>query len=281
MLNLSSTINEESGFCFGVIYAVQLAEDYLSQNDHLYCLGALVHNDMELQRLKSLGLRIIDRRQLQALKNEVVMIRAHGEAPATYRQARRNGLTLIDASCPVILKLQHRIKRAYEAGETVLIFGNRDHAEVIGLVGQTEGKAIVVDESDLGQLPELPPRVSLFCQTTQRPKAFYRLKKLLENRGIQVDMQDTVCRQVADRNNRLKVFAGSFDKIVFVAGAASSNGKMLFRTCKTVNPNSYFVSSTYDLKPDWFEPYDKVGICGATSTPMWLMEEIQTRLQSY
>lgn len=278
--NLNVTIDKSSGFCFGVVYAIDMAEDILDKEDYLYCLGDIVHNDEEVERLKLKGLRIIDHEQLYQLKNEKILIRAHGEAPSTYELALNNNLTLIDASCPVVLKLQNRVKNSYDDDKQILIFGKHGHAEVIGLQGQTDGNAIVFQ--DLAELDEvnLPNKFTLYSQTTKSVDRFYQIKEELLNRGYEVEANDTICRQVSNRYSELENFVINYDKIIFVSGKKSSNGKVLYEVCKKYNPNSYFVSSVGELNESWLSPNDKVGICGATSTPMWLMEDVKTKLES-
>lgn len=276
--NLTVTIDKASGFCFGVVYAIDMAEDILDNEDYLYCLGDIVHNDEEVKRLTDKGLRIIDHEQLQTLHNEKVLIRAHGEAPSTYKLALENQLTLIDASCPVVLKLQNRIKNSHDDDEQILIFGKHGHAEVVGLQGQTDGKAIVFQ--DIAELDDadLPAKFTLYSQTTKSTDKFYQIKDELLSRGYEVKANDTICRQVSNRYGDLEKFVVNFDSIVFVSGKKSSNGKVLYDVCKKYNTNSHFISNTEEIDFSWFSPGDKVGICGATSTPMWLMEEVKTFL---
>jgi 4-hydroxy-3-methylbut-2-enyl diphosphate reductase len=278
--DLAVTIDKASGFCFGVVYAIEMAEDILSHEDYLYCLGDIVHNDEEVKRLTDKGLRIIEHEQLINLRNEKVLIRAHGEAPSTYELALNNNLTLIDASCPVVLKLQNRIKNSHDDDEQILIFGKHGHAEVIGLQGQTGGKAIVFQ--DLAELDavELPKKFTLYSQTTKSTDKFYHIKSELLNRGYDVKANDTICRQVSSRYEDLEKFVVNFNKIIFVSGKKSSNGKVLYDVCKKYNPDAYFISNVEELDLSWFNPMDKVGICGATSTPMWLMEEVKAKLES-
>lgn len=278
---LKVTIDKDSGFCFGVIYAIDMAEDILQEDGYLYCLGDIVHNDEEVERLKSLGLRIINHDQLKDLHNEKVLIRAHGEAPETYRTALENNITLIDASCPVVLKLQNRIKTSYDNKEKILIFGKHGHAEVIGLQGQTNNEALVFqDLADLDNV-ELPKNITLYSQTTKSMEKFYQIKDELTARGYELNANDTICRQVSNRDKDLPAFVVNFDKIVFVSGVKSSNGKVLYEVCRKHNPNTYFVSSTAELQSSMFAPGDTVGIAGATSTPMWLMEDVKAVLESF
>ncbi|MES2427771.1 MAG: 4-hydroxy-3-methylbut-2-enyl diphosphate reductase [Bacteroidota bacterium] len=278
---LKVTIDKDSGFCFGVIYAIDMAEDILAEDGYLYCLGDIVHNDEEVERLKARGLRIIDHDEFRTLHNEKVLIRAHGEAPDTYRTALANNITLIDASCPVVLKLQNRIKTSFDAKEKILIFGKHGHAEVVGLEGQTNNEALVFQ--DIAELDnvELPKKITLYSQTTKSMEKFYQVKAELIARGYELNANDTICRQVSNRDKDLPVFAKSFDKIVFVSGVKSSNGKVLFEVCRKHNPDTYFVSSTSELKESMFSPGDTIGIAGATSTPMWLMEEVKAELEKF
>jgi 4-hydroxy-3-methylbut-2-enyl diphosphate reductase len=279
--NLDITIDNDSGFCFGVVYAIDMAEEILEEDGYLYCLGDIVHNDEEVSRLKLKGLKIISHDDLLDIRNEKVLIRAHGEAPETYRLALENNITLIDASCPVVLKLQNRIKNTYDSKEKVLIFGKHGHAEVIGLQGQTNNEALVFqDISELDNV-DLPKKFTLYSQTTKSTDKFYEIKDELIKRGYDIKANDTICRQVSNRYDDLRKFVIDYDKIVFVSGKKSSNGKVLFEVCKQFNPNTYFVSSEEELTVEMFNPADKVGICGATSTPMWLMERVKAALHEY
>jgi len=279
--NLQVTIDQDSGFCFGVVYAIDMAEEILAEDGYLYCLGDIVHNDEEVERLKAKGLRIIEHDYLKNLHNEKVLIRAHGEAPDTYRTALENNITLIDASCPVVLKLQNRIKTSHDSNEKILIFGKHGHAEVIGLQGQTNNEALVFQ--DIAELDnvELPQNITLYSQTTKSMDKFYNVKDELLARGYNLKANDTICRQVSNRDKDLPKFATKFDKIVFVSGRKSSNGKVLYEVCLRNNPNTYFISSSSELDKTLFSPGDKVGIAGATSTPMWLMQEVKAELESF
>ena len=276
--NLQVNIDKSSGFCFGVVYAIEMAEDILDNEGYLYCLGDIVHNDEEVERLTNRGLKIIDHDFLKDLKNEKVLIRAHGEAPSTYQLALENNLTLIDASCPVVLKLQNRIKNSHDDEEQILIFGKHGHAEVIGLQGQTDGKAIVFQ--DLAELDgvELPSKFTLYSQTTKSVDKFYHIKDQLLSRGYEVKANDTICRQVSNRYEELENFVSHYDKIVFVSGKKSSNGKALYEVCKANNPSSYFISDEEEIDKNWIKNAESIGICGATSTPMWLMEKVAEKL---
>ncbi|MGE9516415.1 MAG: 4-hydroxy-3-methylbut-2-enyl diphosphate reductase [Solitalea-like symbiont of Tyrophagus putrescentiae] len=279
-LNLQVEIDERSGFCFGVVYAINMAEEILQTDKHLYCLGDIVHNDEEIYRLQNLGLEIIDHEQLKNIKNKKVLIRAHGEPPETYKIALDNNIALIDASCPVVLKLQNRIKQSSLNQETIIIYGKPGHAEVIGLKGQTHSNAIVIqDIEDLNNIT-LPENITLYSQTTQNTDGLYKIKDALVQLGYKLNFKDTICNQVSSRRH-LEDFTKKFNKIVFVAGKKSSNGKVLFNLCKKNNINSIFVSQSKDLDMDFFESNDTVGICGATSTPMWLMLEIKNKLLTF
>ncbi len=279
--NLNVAIDQSSGFCFGVVYAIDMAEDILEEDGYLYCLGDIVHNDEEVSRLKEKGLRIIDNNDLKTLTNEKVLIRAHGEAPETYRVALANNITLIDASCPVVLKLQNRIKTTHDTKEKVLIFGKHGHAEVIALQGQTNNEALVFQ--DLAELEgvDLPKAFTLYSQTTKSTDKFYAIRDELVSRGHEVKMNDTICRQVSNRDKELPNFVKRFDKIVFVSGKKSSNGKVLYEVCKKHNPATYFISKPTELEKAMFDKGDKIGICGATSTPMWLMEQVKGVLETF
>lgn len=279
--NLKVSIDQDSGFCFGVVYAIDMAEEILAEDGYLYCLGDIVHNDEEVARLVEKGLRIITHEDLRKIKNEKVLIRAHGEAPETYRTALANNIILIDASCPVVLKLQNRIKNSHDSKEKVLIFGKHGHAEVIGLQGQTNDEAIVFQ--DIAELEDvdLPDKFTLYSQTTKSTAKFYQIKEELITRGYDIKANDTICRQVSNRDEELRKFVKNFDHIVFVSGKKSSNGKVLFEVCRQHNPNTYFVSNEGELTKEMFNPGDNVGICGATSTPMWLMAQVKKALEAF
>ncbi|UPL49695.1 4-hydroxy-3-methylbut-2-enyl diphosphate reductase [Hymenobacter sublimis] len=287
---MNVTIDKNSGYCFGVEFAIQMAEDELGQQETLYCLGDIVHNRMEVERLHALGLRIIDREQLEELHNAKVLIRAHGEPPETYELALRNNIELIDASCPVVLKLQNRVKHAFDAttrqNGQVVIYGQPGHAEVIGLTGQTRNEAIIVmTEQDLDQVDFSRP-VTLFSQTTKSTAGFYHMKEVIERRisaaggSLEAfDANDSICRQVSNREPALAKFAVQHDVIIFVSGRKSSNGKALFSVVNKTNPRSYFVENEQELDEEWFLGAESVGICGATSTPMWLMQRVKDRIE--
>lgn len=280
-LNLKIDIDKNSGFCFGVVYAIEMAEEILEDQDYLFCLGDIVHNDEEVRRLEKKGLKIIDHAQLQNLKSEKVLIRAHGEPPSTYKIALDNDLELIDASCPVVLKLQNRIRTAYDKSEKIYIYGKHGHAEVLGLRGQTQNEAVVFQDLDELDLDKLPKKMTLFSQTTKSVHKFHELTSTLTERGIELTANDTICRQVSNRDEELRSFALNYDVIIFVSGTKSSNGKVLYNVCREKNPNSYFVSNVDQLDKSWFLEASQIGICGATSTPMWLMEEVRDKILAY
>ncbi|WP_187263805.1 4-hydroxy-3-methylbut-2-enyl diphosphate reductase [Pontibacter beigongshangensis] len=281
MKSLHVTIDSNSGFCFGVVYAIQMAEEILEEQGYLYCLGDIVHNDEEVERLQQQGLRIINHATLRELRNETVLIRAHGEPPETYQTALANNLTIIDASCPVVLKLQNRIKSSYDKNEKIYIYGKHGHAEVMGLLGQTNNNAVVFESIDELLQHDLPAQVTLYSQTTKSTDNFYKVKQVMEEQGVEVTANDTICRQVSNRDKDLRKFAAQFDKVIFVSGTKSSNGKVLYQVCKDTNPETRFVSKVEELQPEWFATGDTVGICGATSTPLWLMEEVRDALEGF
>ncbi|MFY0592999.1 4-hydroxy-3-methylbut-2-enyl diphosphate reductase [Roseivirga sp.] len=285
-------IDENSGYCFGVEFAIQMAEDEMVDSQ-LYCLGDIVHNSMEVKRLNKKGLQIIDREELKNLKDAKVLIRAHGEPPETYQMALENNIELIDASCPVVLKLQNRVKLAHDKMNRVdgqiVIYGKPGHAEVIGLTGQTNNKAIVVMEDEDLDMIDFSKPVTLFSQTTKSTKGFYRIRDMMEARAkatnssieeLDFTANDSICRQVSNREPQLQVFSQSVDVIIFVSGKKSSNGKALYGVCKQQNDRSYFVENKDEVNLDWFSADDKVGICGATSTPMWLMKEVAEHIEN-
>ena len=276
-------IDPRSGFCGGVIRAISQAERFLGEQDHLYSLGAIVHNEAELDRLGAKGLRTT-RSLADIPEGETVLIRAHGEPPSTYRDASRRGLTVIDCTCPVVLKLQQHIREAYARlhadGQhgTLLIFGKIGHAEVLGLLGQVDGDALVVE--NLSMLEAALPRidfsqpVEIFSQTTKSPAGYAEICARVRSLGDRVTVHDTICAQVATRHEHLAAFARAHDVILFVAGETSSNGKVLFELCRRENPRSWRIGSAADIAPDWIRDGDRVGVCGATSTPKWLLEEV-------
>lgn len=282
----SIEIDSESGFCFGVVTAIRKAEEELAESGTIYCLGDIVHNSGEVERLKAKGLVTITHADLAKLRGVKVLLRAHGEPPETYRTARERDIEVIDATCPVVLRLQQRIKELYNStGDAerpqIVIYGKLGHAEVNGLVGQTEGNAIVVEDPDgLAQVDFSRP-VALYSQTTKSLEGFRSIIAEIERRmkpGVSFRYFDTICRQVSNRVDKLREFARNKDVVLFVAGAKSSNGKILFSHCLAENPRTYLVADENDLKPEWFNGASTVGICGATSTPRWLMEQVREAL---
>lgn len=286
-------IDDNSGYCFGVEYAIRMAEDELEESQELYCLGDIVHNRMEVERLNQIGLKIIDKEQLKLLKDCKVLIRAHGEPPETYQIAIENNINLIDASCPVVLKLQNRIKYEFDkvaaVGGNVVIYGQKGHAEVIGLAGQTNNKAIIVSkEEDLDQVDFTKP-LALFSQTTKSTDGYYALKDKIVSKingedlpaDINLDFNDSICRQVSNREPQLKIFSAKYETIIFVSGKKSSNGMALYQVCKATNDNTYFVENDEELDYEKIIHSKSIGICGATSTPMWLMQKVKDAITSH
>lgn len=271
-------IDSSSGFCFGVTTAIQKAEEELAKGNTLYCLGDIVHNGKEVERLHARGLITINHEQLKQLHDVKVLLRAHGEPPETYETARRNNIEIIDATCPVVLQLQRRIKKQYDANPEaqIVIFGKNGHAEVLGLVGQTHSKAIVMEKLEDVRLLDFGRDIYLYSQTTKNLDEFRRIIDYIQSH-ISPDATfrsfDTICRQVANRMPNIASFAARHDIIIFVSGRKSSNGKVLFNTCKSVNPNSYMIEGPGEIDSSWIEEVTSVGICGATSTPKWLMEQ--------
>lgn len=284
-------IDINSGYCFGVEFAIQMAEDEMDHGGTLYCLGDIVHNSMEVVRLEEKGLKIINHEDLKKIHDAKVLIRAHGEPPETYKLALTNNIELIDASCPVVLKLQNRVKNSFdqvkEKNGQVVIYGKPGHAEVIGLIGQTNDEAIVVmEEKDLESIDWSRP-IILYSQTTKSTKGFYQMKSLIEGRIKQEKGQliegefkanDSICRQVSNREPQLEKFSKQHDVILFVSGKKSSNGKALYQVCLKQNPRSYFIENEHEIKEEWLKHTDHIGICGATSTPNWLMEQVSNYL---
>ena len=276
-------IDPRSGFCHGVVRAVEQAENYLKYSPRLYSLGAIVHNTGELERLKKEGLEIVSIEDVKKLHDDVILVRAHGEPPGTYSLARQNRLQVIDCTCPVVLKLQQRVRETWErirqAGGQVVIFGKEGHAEVNGLVGQTGGEAIVVSRpGDLARIDFSRP-VALFSQTTKDPDEFRRIADSIRAQRPDAEVYDTICRQVAQRHQSLVEFARNHSVILFVSGRESSNGKVLCDLCRSVNPRTWHLENAAQIDPAWFRDGDTVGICGATSTPKWQLEEIFIYLQ--
>ena len=280
-------IDQNSGFCFGVVHAIESAERELIKGTKLYCLGDIVHNSLEMERLKRLGLQTISRKDLLGIGKKTVLLRAHGEPPSTYEIAHTNHIKVIDATCPVVLQLQCRIKNYYQAMKgreaQLVIYGKQGHAEVNGLVGQTEGKAIVIEKPEDLELLDFSKEIALFSQTTKSLDGFRQIVEMIKHRmkeGVKFLFFDTICRQVANRLPIIKDFASKHDWVYFVAGQKSSNGKMLFEECLKSNPNILFISEASEIKEPLPPEVRTVGVCGATSTPKWLMEEVAARIQS-
>lgn len=276
-------IDEGSGFCFGVTTAIKKAEEELAKSDSLYCLGDIVHNGREVERLKKMGLITVEHSDLDSLHDTQMLLRAHGEPPQTYMKAERQNIRLIDATCPVVLNLQKRIKKAYEEGGQIVIYGKNGHAEVVGLVGQTEGTAIVIENLDDAKKLDLSHDIQLFSQTTKSLEGFREIVSYIESNmqeGAHFHYFDTICRQVANRIPNIVEFASKHDVILFVCGKKSSNGKVLYNQCLSVNPRAYMIDDPSEIDFSWFEGIESVGICGATSTPKWLMEECKRRIEN-
>lgn len=284
-------IDQKSGFCFGVVKAISKAEEELAKGTPIYCLGDIVHNGQEVKRLADLGLITITQEEFKKLRNVKVMFRAHGEPPSTYETAKQNNIELIDASCPVVLRLQKRIKTAYEVkgeeknvdpNKQIVIYGKIGHAEVIGLLGQVDENAIVIEsEADLHKV-DFTKDIKLFSQTTKSLDGFNKLVKTMSERmapNAVFEYTDTICRQVANRMPNIATFAEKNDIVLFVSGKKSSNGKVLFEHSKSINPNTYFISEPNEVDELKLDLTKKIGICGATSTPSWLMEAVADRIR--
>ena len=278
-------IDNGSGFCFGVTTAIKKAEEELAEGKPMYCLGDIVHNGMEVERLTAMGLITINHEQLKDLYNVKVLLRAHGEPPETYELARRNNIEIIDATCPVVLQLQKRIKKQFlnNPDAQIVIFGKNGHAEVLGLVGQTKSEAIVIEHFDEVTRLNFSKDIYLYSQTTKSLDEFHRIIEYIQahiQKGAIFKSFDTICRQVANRMPNIARFAAQHDVILFVSGRKSSNGKVLYNECKKINPNSYHIEGAKEIDMNWFKDVQTVGICGATSTPKWLMEECKTFILS-
>lgn len=285
------TIDRFSGFCWGVVRTIEIAEQELAAGKDLYSLGDIIHNPMEIQRLGDRGLRTMQVKDLDSIPGGTVLIRAHGEPPSTYRKAVELGITIIDATCPVVTKVQERIRKFFLDGYQVVIFGKKDHAEVIGLIGQTNGEAVVIKSLDEVDRVQLDRRTVLFSQTTMDKPTFYairdalsaRIKELvvgtMEEDAIDFHAKDTICGQVSGRDKKIREFARSNDVVVFVAGRHSSNGKVLCDIVRSENARTHFIEDTPELEAAWFEGAASVGITGATSTPQWLMEKVKTEIE--
>ncbi len=274
-------IDDSSGFCFGVEAAIKKAEEELAKGTDLYCLGQIVHNDMEVKRLEEMGMKTLNYDEYKELKNATVLLRAHGEAPETYQIAKTNNINLIDATCPIVTKFQQRIKKAFDENpeRQIVIYGQEKHPEIIGLSGQIGFKAIVVEnEQDLNKIDFRKP-LKLFSQTTKSALKYQAVAdKIEEKTQSKAEISKTLCRAVSGREPDLEIFAQKHDAIIFISGKNSSNGKMLYNVCKQKNPKTYFITSVNELQKDWFSGINSVGITGATSTPKWLMEDAQNRI---
>ncbi len=275
-------IDEGSGFCFGVTTAIKKAEEELAKSESLCCLGDIVHNGREVERLNHLGLVTVGHEDLQHMHNTKMLLRAHGEPPQTYAIAQQHNISIIDATCPVVLNLQKRIRKAYEEGGQIVIYGKNGHAEVIGLVGQTDGHAIVIEDMEDAKRLDFNHDIQLFSQTTKSLEGFREIVRYIEtNMGKDAHFSyfDTICRQVANRIPNIKQFAAKHDVILFVCGKKSSNGKVLYNQCLSVNPRTYMVDNPSEIESRWFDGANSAGICGATSTPKWLMEDCKKRIE--
>ena len=289
-MSLKIEIDNGSGFCFGVTTAIQKAEEELAKGNTLYCLGDIVHNGMECDRLRQMGLITIDHEQMAQLHDVKVLLRAHGEPPATYELARRNNIEIIDATCPVVLKLQQRIRKQYSLTSNpspltsqIVIFGKKGHAEVLGLVGQTAGNAIVIEHFDEVEHLDFTRDIYLYSQTTKSLDEFHRIIDYIQSHitpGATFKSFDTICRSVANRMPNISQFAARHDLILFVCGRKSSNGRVLFNECQRVNPNTHLIEGPTEIDPVWLDGIETVGICGATSTPKWLMEQCRDAISN-
>jgi len=290
---LKVAVDQNSGFCWGVVRTIDIAEQELHESKKLYSLGDIIHNPIEIERLREKGLATISLEGLKDVKDAKVLIRAHGEPPETFRRAKELGIELIDATCPVVTKVQERIRKFYDNGYQVVIFGKKDHAEVIGLVGHTNGTAIVIKSSEEVEKLDLTKKTVLFSQTTMDKATFYLIRDEIKSRikaefevgtfeemAIDFHAKDTICGQVSGRDKKLREFSRSNDVMVFVAGRKSSNGKVLYEIAKEENPNTYFVEDEKELQQEWFSAAETVGISGATSTPQWLMDRIKVSIEA-
>ncbi len=288
---MSVVIDDNAGFCFGVVKAIAAAEEQLKESHGLYCLGDIVHNNEEVQRLKEMGLRVIDHSDMLSLPNSTVLIRAHGEPPTTYDMAQRHGIKLIDATCPIVLALQKKIREGYElmqgVGGQVVIFGKQGHAEVIGLNGQTQNTAIIVSTPDDTEAIDVGRPIRMYSQTTKSREDYNKLISNVEDKirskgvtNADFVAYNTICSRVANRATQLEQFARGVDLLLFVSGINSSNGHYLYEYCRKVHPNTHMISSPEELKQEWIDGAERIGITGATSTPRWLMEQVKERVSS-
>jgi 4-hydroxy-3-methylbut-2-enyl diphosphate reductase len=278
-------IDGNAGFCFGVVKAIASAEANLQKQDSLYCLGDIVHNNAEVNRLKTQGLQVIDYDQLQKLHDTTVLIRAHGEPPTTYRMAQERNIRLIDATCPIVLALQKKVREGYDTMQKVngqvVIFGKQGHAEVIGLNGQTDNTAIIISNPGNIEKIDFARPIRLYSQTTKSRDEYQQLiENIREHKSEDFVAYDTICNRVANRATQLEEFARSVDVVVFVSGSNSSNGHYLYEYCRKVQPRTYMISDVENLQPEWFHDVQRVGVTGATSTPRWLMEECAKKINA-
>ena len=287
------TVDGNSGFCWGVVRTIDIAEQELQESKKLYSLGDIIHNPVEIERLGEKGLQTISHSDLENIKDAKVLIRAHGEPPETYRKAKELGIELIDATCPVVTKVQERIRKFYDKGYQIVIFGKKDHAEVVGLVGHTNGTAIVVKSVEQLDQIDVTKKTVLFSQTTMDKATFYAIRDAIKSRikaefevgtfeemAIDFHAKDTICGQVSGRDKKLREFSRNNDVVIFVAGRKSSNGKVLFEIAREENRRTFFVEDENELAPEWFDAAETVGVSGATSTPQWLMERVKKRIEA-
>ena len=287
------TVDQNSGFCWGVVRTIDIAEQELQESRKLYSLGDIIHNPVEIDRLKEKGLSTISLDDLKNVKDAKVLIRAHGEPPETFRRAKELGIELIDATCPVVTKVQERIRKFYDNGYQIVIFGKKDHAEVVGLVGHTNGTAIVIKSGEEVDKLDLTKKTVLFSQTTMDKATFYLIRDVIKSRikaefevgtfeemAVDFHAKDTICGQVSGRDKKLREFSRSNDVMIFVAGRKSSNGKVLYEIAKEENARTYFVEDEKELQPEWFIGAETVGVSGATSTPQWLMDRIKVSVEA-
>jgi len=285
------TVDQHSGFCWGVVRTIDIAEEEMQNGGPLFSLGPIIHNPVEIERLRERGLETVGLEDFERLRGRTVLIRAHGEPPSTYERARANGITLIDATCPVVTKVQERIRKFYDNGYQIVIFGKKDHAEVIGLVGHTNNEAVVIKSAEEAANVETDRKTVLFSQTTMDKATFYEIARVLrekiaefvvgtfEESAIDFHAKDTICGQVSGRDKKLREFSAAHDVLVFVAGRNSSNGKVLYDICREANPRTHFIEQESELLPAWFAGAATVGISGATSTPQWLMERVKSAIE--
>jgi 4-hydroxy-3-methylbut-2-en-1-yl diphosphate reductase len=286
------SVDKFSGFCWGVVRTIEIAEKEIAAGEKLYSLGDIIHNPVEIERLQKKGLETVLHNDLDKLRGAKILIRAHGEPPETYKRAKELGITLIDATCPVVMKVQERIRKFYDEGYQIVIFGKKEHAEVIGLVGQTNGEALVIKSLEDARKVKLNRKTVLFSQTTMDKATFHAVKEELSKRikefvvssmeetAIEFQAKDTICGQVFGREKKISEFAAENELIIFVAGKHSSNGKVLYDIVRSVNPHIHFIEDEKELQGEWFKGIETVGITGATSTPQWLMERVKARIEN-